>query len=321
MKGLVTVFGGSGFLGRQIVRALAKDGYRIRVAARQTARAYEMRLYGDVGQVEIVQANIRNPASVARAVAGAEAVVNAIGILHETGRQRFLSVQAMGARTVAEAAKAAGVTRLIQISALGADANSASRYYVSKAEGEAAVREVLPTAVILRPSVIFGPEDTLFNRFARMAQILPALPLIGGGACRFQPVYVTDVARAAVAALGDPAAAGRTYELGGPAVHTLRQLYEITLKETMRHAFLAPLPFPIASLIGLGGDLFAAVLPFAPPITSDQVRMMKSDCVVSAGALGLADLGITPTPLEPILPTYLYSYRKGGQYAEQFEPA
>lgn len=321
MQGLVTVFGGSGFLGRQIVRALTKQGHRVRVAVRQTARAYEMRLYGDVGQVEIVQANIRNPASVARALDGAEAVVNVIGIIHEGGRQRFGSVHAMGARTIAEAAKAAGISRFVQISALGADSASASRYYASKAEGEAAVREVLPSAVIVRPSVIFGPGDTLFNRFAQMAQVLPALPLIGGGETRFQPVYVIDVARAIAAALADSATAGRTYELGGPAVHTAKELYELTLKETMRQRYLAPLPFPIAALIGLGGDIFASVLPYAPPITSDQVQMLKTDCVVSARALGLADLGVAATRLEPILPTYLYRYRKGGQYAEQFKPA
>ncbi|WP_375269747.1 complex I NDUFA9 subunit family protein, partial [Phenylobacterium sp.] len=211
MQDLVTVFGGSGFVGTQVVRALARAGLRVRVAVRRTNVAEGLRLLGDVGQIQIVQANIRNPESVARALEGAQACVNLVGVLYEAGRQKFASLHAMGARNVAEAARAAGVTRLVQMSAIGADAQSESKYARTKAEGEAAVREIFPDAVIIRPSIVFGPEDDFFNRFARMATLSPALPLIGGGKTRFQPVYVGDVAQAIARALRDPACAGQTY--------------------------------------------------------------------------------------------------------------
>jgi NADH dehydrogenase len=315
MQNLVTVFGGSGFIGAQAVRQLAKAGWRIRVAVRNPAKAYAMRLHGDVGQIDIVQANVRNLPSLRRALSGATAAVNLVGVLRESGRQGFQAVQAMGARNVAEAARAEGVTRLVQMSAIGADARSESKYARTKAEGEAAVREIYPDAVIVRPSIVFGPEDDFFNRFAAMAQISPVLPLIGGGATRFQPVFVGDVGKAIARAVSAPEAAGQTYELGGPAAFTFRQLMEMMLAEIGKRRFLAPVPWPVASLIGAVGDLAGAFI--APPVTSDQVMLLKSDNVVSGAFPGLAELGITPTTLEAVLPSYLYRYRKGGQYADQ----
>jgi len=315
MQNLVTVFGGSGFIGAQAVRQLAKAGWRIRVAVRNPAKAYAMRLHGDVGQIDIVQANIRNAPSLRRALAGATASVNLVGIMRETGRQGFQALQAMGPRNVAAAARAEGVSRVVQVSAIGADAHSASRYARSKAEGEAAVREIYPDAVILRPSVVFGPEDDFFNRFAAMAQVSPALPLIGGGETRFQPVFVGDVGKAIARVVTVSEAAGQTYELGGPAAFTFRQLMEMLLAQIGKRRFLIPLPWPAASLLGSLGDLAGAVI--APPITSDQVLLLKTDNVPSGNHPGLADLGITPTTLEAVLPEYLYRYRKGGQYADQ----
>ena len=314
MQGLVTVFGGSGFIGGHVVRALAKRGLRIRVAVRNPGRGYRLRMLGDVGQIEVVQANIRNPASIARAMDGAQACVNLVGVLYEAGRQKFQAVHAMGARQVAQAAAAQGVQRLVHISAIGADPQSGAKYARSKAMGEDAVREVFPGAVILRPSIVFGQEDDFFNRFAAMASLSPVLPLIGGGKGLFQPVFVGDVAAAVAGAVMDPDTAGRTFELGGPAVYTFKALMQLMAEETGRRPLLVPVPFPIASLIGLGGDMAAWLI--APPLTSDQVALLRTDNVVSPGAAGLADLGVQPTALEAILPTYLYRYRKGGQYAE-----
>ena len=325
MRGLVTIFGGSGFVGGQIVRALAKQGWRIRVAVRKPWRAYRLRLLGDVGQIEIVQANVRAPETVERALAGAEAAVYAAGVLFESGPQTFESVQVEGPRTVAEAAARLGIGNFVLISAIGADAGSASAYARAKADGEAVVRAAIPSAVILRPSVVFGPEDQFFNRFAAMAVLSPALPLIGGGETRMQPVLVADVARAVARVLADPDAAGRTYELGGPTVYTFRALMEITLKEFGRRRMLVSVPWGVAGLLGGAGDLQAVlhgVLPMIPPppITTDQVTLLKTDNVVAPGALGFAELGIAPTALEPIIPTYLYRYRKGGQYADLEPP-
>ncbi|HZZ36672.1 MAG TPA: complex I NDUFA9 subunit family protein [Caulobacteraceae bacterium] len=330
MKGLVTIFGGSGFIGSQIVRALAKRDYRIRVAVRRPGLGYKLRMLGDVGQVEIVQANIRMPASIARALDGAEAAVNCVAVIHETGRQKFQSLHVMGARNIAEAASAAGVHRFVHISALGASPEAHSKYGRSKAAGEAAVRQAFPAATIVRPSVVFGQNDHFFNRFASLATfpspIPPPLPLIGGGETLFQPVFVGDVAGAVAAALADPAALGATYELGGPGVHSFRELMVMMLAEIQRERLLLSIPFPLAGPIGWGGDAWLAVrgvlgfLP-EPPITSDQIQMLRDDNVVAPGALGLADLGVTPTPMEPILPTYLYPYRKGGQYAGLLAPA
>lgn len=319
MQGLVTVFGGSGFVGAQVVRALARPGSgsggpRIRVAVRNVGRGYKLRMLGDVGQIEIVQANIRNPASIARALEGAEAVVNLPGVLYETGRQRFQAVHAMGARNVAQAAAKAGITTFIQMSALGADADGASKYARSKAEGEAAVRELIPTATIVRPSIVFGPEDDFFNRFGFMASVSPALPLVGGGVTRFQPVFVGDVAQAIARCVSDPATRGQTYELGGPAVYSFRDLLQLVLRETGRNRLLVPLPFPVAGVIGRVAQLSAGLFP--PILTVDQVELLKSDNVVSGQAPGLADLGVQATAVEAIVPTYLYRFRKGGQFAE-----
>jgi NADH dehydrogenase len=315
MQNLVTVFGGSGFIGTQVVRQLAKAGWRIRVAVRNPNLGYAMRLHGDVGQIDVVQANIRNEASVRRALEGATAAVNLVGVLYEAGRQGFQAVHVMGAKTVAKAARAEGVARLVQMSALGADLESPSKYGRTKAEGEAAARDEFPGATIVRPSIVFGSEDKFFNRFAAMAAVSPALPLIGGGKTRFQPVFVGDVGKAIARMLSDPAAAGQTYELGGPAAFSFRQLMEMMLAETGHRRLLAPIPFPVAGLLGRLGDLVAFAI--APPISSDQVELLKSDNVVSGAYPGLADLGVTPTTLEAVLPTYLYRYRKGGQYADQ----
>jgi NADH dehydrogenase len=316
MQGLVTVFGGSGFVGSQVVRALAKSGYRVRVAVRQPNLAYRLRMLGDVGQIEVIQANVRNEASVARALDGAEAAVNLVGVLWESGRQQFQSLHAMGAKTVAEQAAAAGVKRLVQVSAIGADADSDAKYARTKAEGEAAVRAAFPTATIVRPSIVFGQDDKFFNKFGQMAASAPALPLVGGGATRFQPVFVGDVAAAIAKIVATPGAQGQTYELGGPAVYTFKELLQLVLTETGRARVLAPLPWPLASLVGKLGDIQASLLPLAPPLTTDQVALLKAgDNVVAPGAKGLSDLGILPTAVEAVVPSYLYRYRKGGQYA------
>jgi len=315
MQGLVTVFGGSGFIGRYVVRALAAKGWRVRVATRRPFRNPELTVMGAVGQIELAQANVRMPASVERALEGAEACVNLVGALYESGPQRFQSLHAMAAGTVAKAAAARGITQFVHISALGADENSPAKYARTKAMGESAVREAVPGAVILRPSVVFGPEDDFFNRFAAMAAMSPALPLIGGGKTRFQPVYAGDVGAAVASALDDVAARGKTFELGGPGVYDFKTILEMILKETGHRRFLAPLPFPVAAAIGAAGDL-VAMTPFPPPLTSDQVLLLKSDNVVSPGALGLGDLGVTPTAVEGVISTYLWRFRKGGQFAQ-----
>jgi NADH dehydrogenase len=321
MQGLVTVFGGSGFVGSQIVRALARKGLRVRVAVRNPGRGYKLRMLGDVGQIEVVQANVRDAASVARALDGAEAAVNCVAVLHEFSGQTFDALHVDGAATIAQAAAAQGIRDFVQISALGADLDGASRYARTKAQGEQAVRERIPTAVVIRPSVVFGQDDHFFNSFAQMSQMSPVLPLIGGGETRFQPVFVGDVAAAVATALTDPDCAGKTYELGGPSAHSFKALMELMLAETHRSRTLLPLPFGLAKLMAVGGDVLCAAHGFLgliplPPVTTDQVEMLKTDSVVAPGALGLADLGVAPTAMEPILPTYLYRYRRGGQYAE-----
>lgn len=311
MKGkLVTVFGGSGFVGRNLVRALAARGARVKVAVRDVDFALFLKPMGDPGQVTPVLANIRMPASVAAAVEGADAVVNLVGILYKSGNNDFESVQADGARHVAEAAAKAGVKRLIQVSAIGADAEGESAYARTKGLGEAAARESFPGATIVRPSVIFGPDDGFFNRFGALARFSPFLPLIGGGHTRFQPVYVGDVALALVAAIEDPAAVGQTYELGGPTTYTFRELMEHVLKITGLKRVLLPLPFAIAKL----DAAFLQLLP-KPPLTIDQVKLLARDNVVSPGAKTLADLGIAqPTPLEAVSPYVLRRYRKGSYF-------
>lgn len=315
MQGLVTVFGGSGFLGRYAVRALVRDGWRVRVAVRRPNEAPELKVMGEVGQIELTQTNLRVPSSIDRALEDASACVNLVGVLYESGPQTFEALHAAGARAVAEAAAKHGVSRLVHVSAIGADAQSPSKYGRTKAEGEAAVRAAFAKATILRPSIVFGPEDDFFNRFGAMAAMSPALPLIGGGVTRFQPVYAGDVGAAIAAALERRNAAGTTYELGGPGVYTFKQLMQILLKETHRKRFLAPIPFAAAKLLGVAGDLMS-FLPIPPPITSDQVELLKRDNVAEHGLPGLGELGVSPTALEAVLPTYLWRFRRGGQFAQ-----
>lgn len=312
---LVTVFGGSGFVGRHVVRALARRGYRIRVAVRRPDLAGHLQPLGGVGQIVAVQANLRNRDSVDRAVIGADHVVNCVGILFESGRNTFGAVQDFGARAVAEAARAAGAG-LTHISAIGADVDSDSDYARSKGLAEVAVLKVLPDAVILRPSIVFGPEDGFFNKFAEMARFSPALPLIGGGEIRFQPVYVGDVAEAVARSVDGAVPGGRIYELGGPRVMSFKQVLEEILEITQRKRALLPLPWGLASLIGK----IATFIPFIdPPLTDDQVVLLKSDNVVSAAATNdnrtLAGLGVPQTTVEAILPSYLTRYRPHGQYS------
>ena len=306
---LVTVFGGSGFLGRHTVRALARAGWRIKVATRHPNMAFFLRPLGAVGQIDFVKCDVADAEQVQHAVLGASAVVNLTGILFQKG-QTFEDVQADGAANIAQAAAAAGATSLVHISAIGADAESDSSYAVTKAEGETAVREAFPSATILQPSIIFGPEDGFFNKFAAMARMSPALPLIGGGKTRFQPVFVGDVAAAIVTALGSPDAKGRTYELGGPTSYSFKELLELILRETGRSRLLVPLPFGLAMFKAA----FLQMLP-NPLLTMDQVRLLKKDNVVSPTAAGLADLGITPTSVEAVVPSYLWRYRAKGEYA------
>ncbi|KAF0231813.1 MAG: hypothetical protein FD175_374 [Beijerinckiaceae bacterium] len=295
------------------MRALARDGWRVRVAVRRPDLAGHLQPLGGVGQIHAVQANLRYRNSIARAMAGADAVINLVGILAESGRQKFSTVQAQGARFVAEEAAKAGITHLVHVSAIGADAGSASDYARSKALGEAAVLSAVPTAVVLRPSIVFGPEDQLFNRFANMARFTPALPLIGGGETKFQPVYVGDVAEAAVEALNGGAKPGAVYELGGPEVASFKALLEYILAVTGRSRALVNLPFAIAKMQ-------ASVLELLPGklLTVDQVTLLETDNVVSAAAAvegrTLQGLGITPTTYESVVPSYLYAFRKHGQF-------
>lgn len=311
---LVTIFGGSGFVGRHLVRALAKRGWRIRVAVRRPDLAGHLQPLGVVGQIQPVQANLRYPDSVARAAEGSTAIVNLVGILYQSGAQRFDAVQAEGALAVAKAAKQEGA-RLVQMSAIGADGDSASDYGRTKALGEAAARAERPDAIIMRPSIVFGPEDDFFNRFAALARISPFLPLIGGGETKFQPVFVGDVAQAIAKAVDGEARGGTTYELGGPEVKSFRELMELTLQEIGRKRLLLPLPFAVARLQAF----FMEFMP-KPMLTRDQVTMLERDNVVSADAIReqrtLEGLGIDPTAMRTILPSYLWRYRKAGQFTK-----
>lgn len=322
MTQLVTVFGGSGFLGRAVVRRLAVQGWRVRVAVRRPAAAEFLRPMGEVGQISLVAADLADPASVAAAVAGADAVINLVGILFETRRQTFQTVHEKGAATIAAAVRDAGIPTLVQMSALGVSARSEAAYARSKAAGEAAVLAAVPTATILRPSVVFGPDDDFFNRFGRMARLSPVLPvftgdgfrvvwqgvrphldLFGSGGPHFQPVYVGDVAAAVVTVLEDPTRAGRIYELGGPTVYSMKQIMELVLESSGLHRPLLPLPMGVAMVQ-------ARVLEHlpTPPLTRDQVVMMRADNVLRGDAPGLTELGIVPTPAETILPHYMRRY-------------
>jgi uncharacterized protein YbjT (DUF2867 family) len=309
---LVTVFGGSGFLGRHVVRALARRDFRIRAAVRRPDLAIHLQPLGRVGQIHAVQANVRYPASVEPAVRDADIVINLVGILFERGRQTFDLVQGEGAGQVARAAAAADA-RMVHVSALGADADSPSLYARSKAAGEAAVLEAVPSATIVRPSIVFGPEDDFFNRFAAMARVSPFLPLIGGGETRFQPVFVADVAEAIARAAEGETRPGTIYELGGPEVRTFRQLMQFVLATIERRRLLVPLPFGMAKLQ-------AQVLQLLPKplLTPDQVLLLKRDNVVSEtarrAARTLEGLGIDPTAMEVVVPSYLWRFRKHGQF-------
>ena len=327
---LVTVFGGSGFIGRHVVRALAKQGKRIRVPMRRPHLGQDIRVLGDVGQIQLVQANVRFPDSVERALEDADAVVNLVAVLTEQGNQNFRTLHIDAARTIAEAAAKRGLTRMAHVSALGA-APKGARFARTKFEGERAVLEALSSATILRPSVVFGPGDKLFNRFAGMAQTasafrpFAALPLIGGGKTKFQPVFVGDVADAIGAALDRADARGRIYELGGPRTYTFKQLLHYVMREIDRPVPLVSIPFFVAHPLGLLLDWSFKLNPFAdPPLTGDQVTMLRRDNVVSgeAGVGTIGDLGVEPLEsVEAIVPDYLWRFRPYGQFQTKQNPA
>jgi NADH dehydrogenase len=310
MASIVTVFGGSGFVGRNAVQALARAGYRIRVAVRYPNRAPYLPPMGTVGQIQLVKCNVLDEDAVARAVQGADAVVNLVGIASPFGRQTFENIHVGAAETIAKAAMDAGAKILVQMSALGADIDSPSKYASSRARGELAVRHAFPAATILRPSIVFGPEDDFFNRFASMARFSPVLPLIGGGHTKFQPVFVGDVADAITDAITNAKQArARTFELGGPTVYSFRELMELLLHVINRRRGLVPIPFPVASMLGAVGGLS----PW-PPLTMDQVRLLKADNIISKGALTLDDMDILPDSVEAVLPGYLWRFRAKGQF-------
>jgi uncharacterized protein YbjT (DUF2867 family) len=321
---LVTVFGGSGFVGRHVVRALARDGWRVRIACRRPDLAFFLQPLGGPGQVMAVQANLRHPETVAAALRGADAVVNLVGILAEGGRQKFAAVHAKGSRAVAEAARDAGIKQFVHISAIGADPNSTSAYARSKAAGEDAVREAVPTGVILRPSIIFGPEDDFFNRFGAMARYFPVVPVVGAGT-KFQPVYVGDVALAVSQALAGKVPAGAAYELGGPEVKSFGELIDYVLAVTERDRKVLKLSFGAGKLVAGVTQLFSklslGLFPKMLAMTGDQVELLRHDNVVSVAAKAegrtLAAFGVAPRTIESIVPSYLYRYRKTGQYQAQ----
>lgn len=319
---IITVFGGSGFLGRYVVRALAQRGWRVKVASRRPDLAFHLQPMGRVGQIQAVQANLRYPASLAGALRKTDAVVNLVGILSQRGRQNFEAVHSFGARAVARAARDHGVTDVVHVSAIGADPGAEADYARTKGRAEAAIREAVPEAVIMRPSVLFGPEDDFFNRFAALARISPVLPLIGGGGSTFQPAYVGDVAEAVARALEGRAAPGSVYELGGPEVKTFKELMQFVCEATGRRRGLIPLPFGLMSYPALATEIINGVTLGAFPsmflITRDQLKLLRSDNVVSPAAEAdrrtFAGLGIEPQALEAIVPSYLYRFRKTGQF-------
>jgi uncharacterized protein YbjT (DUF2867 family) len=309
---LITLIGGSGFIGRHLVRRLAAQGYRIRVGVRRPEKAKFLQPLGDVGQIVPVQVNLRDDTSVLAAINGASAVVNLVGVLRNSGHQTFNALHGEGPGRVGRLAAMGGVERLIHISAIGANAESASHYAQSKAAGEAGLKDEYPAATIIRPSLVFGPDDQLFNRFGAMAAISPILPLFGNsfadaGATKFQPVFVGDVAAAIAQCLNDEATGGKTYEIGGPRVYSFRQLMELVLEYTGRRRLLLPVPFSIASLAAT----FLEMVPQAP-VTRDQLKLLRIDNVCGA-VPGLPELGVSPTPLEAVLPEFLARFRKGGR--------
>ena len=309
----VTVFGGSGFIGRAIVRALAQEGLLVRVAVRRIELAESIKTAGDVGQITVMRTNLRMPQSVAAAIAGSQAVINAAGIPFQRGRQRYQSVHVAGARAIAEAASAAGVERLVHISGIGADhRGSKNRFIQSKVGAEDAIVAAFPSATILRPSVVFGPDDAMFNRLARIAAMAPFVPVVGSGAAKVQPVFCGDVGAATAAVLARPETAKTVFELGGPRVYTYREIAALVLREIGRYKPIIGVPAPLMKIAGF----FAEFLP-VPPLTHDQVELLTQDNVARPGAPGLAALGIQPTAAEVILPTYLDRFRAGGRYNQQ----
>ncbi|MFD1626541.1 complex I NDUFA9 subunit family protein [Azospirillum griseum] len=308
---VITVFGGSGFIGRHLIRRLAKSGAIVRIATRNPTKAAFLKTAGAVGQIVPFATDVTKDESVARALQGADVAINLIGVLFERGAQTFQAAHVDTPARIARLAAANGVGRLVHVSALGADAGSASSYARSKAAGEQAVLSAFPAATILRPSVVFGPEDGFFNKFGAMAQIAPALPLIGGGTTRFQPVYVGDVAEAITAALSLDSAKGRSFELGGPRAYSFKELLQLTMKEVHRSRCLVPVPWTVAETLG---GVLEKVPVLAPALTRDQVELLKRDNVVSPTAAGFADLGITAlSSCEVVVPTYLARFIVGGR--------
>lgn len=318
---LVTVFGASGFVGRHAVKALAKEGYRIRAVCRKPNLANFLLPAGHVGQIQIVKGNVNREEDVAKAVAGAAAVVNCTGVLYGHGAQGFESINADAPGRIARAAMAAGVQTLVHVSALGADTESDSGYARSKGLGERNMREAFPRVTILRPSLVFGPEDQFFNRFANLARYVPALPLIGGGKTKFQPVYVADIATAIVKTVSDARTAGRTYQLGGPKVYSFKELLEFILSQTGRKRLLMPVPSFLASIQAFFLELPSFILPLRPLLTVDQVKLLKSDNVVQSGAFTLDDLAITPSSVEAVVPGYIWRFHPKGQFRDQVPSA
>jgi len=316
----VTIFGGSGFIGRAIVHALAAEGYLIKVAQRHIELGETLKTAGDVGQIEVVRANLRMPQSVAAAIAGSQAVINAAGVHFERGRQSFTAVHATGAKTLAEAATAAGVTRLIHISGIGADNRATrSRYVQSKVASEDAIIKGFEKATILRPSAVFGTNDQFFNALARAACNSPFMPLVGNGKARVQPVFVGDVGNAVATVLRRPETAKSVFELGGPRIYTYRELAELTLREIDRQRRIVAMPVGIMKIVGVLAQQ-VALFGLRPQLTLAQVQLMTEDNVVRPGASGFAELGIVPTAPEAVLPSYLDRYRIGGRY-NQHAPA
>jgi uncharacterized protein YbjT (DUF2867 family) len=312
MQGLVTIVGGSGFLGRYIVQELVATGTRVRVAVRRPNAAMFLKPLGQVGQIQLIAADVRDERQIAAAMHGADAAVNLVGILAEARGRSFADIHAEGAATVARVAAGAGVRALVHVSAIGADAASHSAYGRSKAAGEAAVHAAFPAATILRPSLVFGPEDAFMNRFAALARVAPVMPVVAGNT-RFQPVHVVDVARAVVGALENPARfGGAVFELGGPKVYTFRELLVWIMREIRVDKRLVDVPPVVAKLMARAGDILPGL-----PMTSDQYAMLQRDNVVGVGAPGLEAFGIRPTPLEAIAPAYLERYRRFGRFNDQ----
>ena len=315
-NGLITVFGGSGFLGKYVVRALIKDGWRVRVPVRRPHTAQDLKVIGDVGQVQLVQANLRFEKSVDAAIEGSDAVINLVALLFESGSQNFDALHVKGAEVLAKKSLAHGVTNFIQVSALGASLNSDSSYSSTKAMGEKIIRDIIPSSDIVRPSIIFGAEDNFFNRFAAMTQLSPFIPILGGGQSLFQPVYVNDVAKV-VAKLAGKGTAGNTYELGGPKVYSFKELMQVMLHAVDRKRVLIPVPWVASNFLGLLGEVSGS-LPFVSPfLTRDQVKNLRKDNIVSEGALGFSSFEIRAETVESIIGSYLLRYRKYGQFHEK----